>query len=323
MTRLQEITAAVAGCPALCQAIEDDIPLAEALSEFVVSHLPGAGAEPEFVSRINRGRQPGFWLFLPFATAADFPNVAHSDTRRLAVASAIGILYNAWLDALLDTREVTALTILVTERIAGSLQRCLHELFPARSPFWPYFEACYDEFLAALLEERQRHADRQRPYAYADYCRLARGKMAMAMVNPIGLAVLDDSLRRLPDLVEAWNALNTAVVIFDDIKDWPADFQQGNITYLLAQALAGSAGRELTLDEVTYRVAASGIRELLYVAAAGHLQRAVESAHQARAPELASLAQQRRDMFLEFRRHLIDQTASALWSPDGSKSRES
>ena len=165
-----------------------------------------------------------------------------------------------------------------------------------------------------MIEEKTYHKGHPQPYAYADYARLARDKMSMVLLNPVGQAILNGTTDRIPALLAAWDELNIAVVILDDIKDWEEDFQQGNYTYLLTKAIPiDGMDRPLPNEEIlATRVIFSGSMEALYRQGAAHLDRAAELALVAGAPALASLAEERARMFRRFGRHLLQHKLTSL-----------
>src|ERR1041384_6549874 len=83
--------------PEKAAAIPEERALAKYLSNFARYFATGIeNEEPEELY------PPGFWLFLPFSTAADFPGVSHEEVRQLAVASTCMIIYNILFDATVD-----------------------------------------------------------------------------------------------------------------------------------------------------------------------------------------------------------------------------
>ena len=297
LTLLKMLPGEVAG-------IENEKVLANYLSDFALKFAPGYEA-----SRISLPSQPAFWLFLPFATASDFPDCSRSQIRELALAGTYAIIYNILFDTVMDNPDSSDITAqALAESTLGTLYAHLYSLFPAGSPFWDFCHPLYERFLQAMVEEKEAHKGQPQPFTYDDFCRLARGKMSLALLNPVGQAILNSSLERIPVLLKAWEELNVAVVIMDDIKDWEADFRQNNYTYLLAQALHVERTGQQTLDDgddLISRVVFSGEMEELYRRGAAHLERAAALARSVDAPALAGLAKDRALMFRKFSRQLV------------------
>ena len=289
--------------PEKAAAISEERALAKYLSNF--ARYFATGIENEEPKELY---PPGFWLFLPFSTATDFPEVTQDQMRQLAVASTCMIIYNILFDATVDNPGRPDLhTQVLAEYALASMDEQLYALFPSGSPFWEHFRPMVERFLASMIEERT-HKGKPRPYPYEEYDRVSRQKMSMVLVNPIGLAVLGNVPERIPTLLSAWDELDVAVVIIDDIKDWEEDYRDGNYTFMLAQALGFNDGK-MSLpkneEELITQVVFSGAMEDLYERGAWHLDRAVALAHEAKAPALAQLAEERAVMFRKFGRQLM------------------
>ena len=290
----------------------DDEALAHYLSNFALRFAPGV----EIPESPPTG-QPDFWLFLPFASAADFPLCPQEQVRQLALASTCMIIYNILFDAAVDDPgkpDVT--TQVLAEYALTSMYEYLYELFPPASAFWDHYKPLYQRFLGSMVEEQSAHKGRPQPYSYTDYFRISQQKMSMVLINPIGLAILGNVPERIPALVAAWDELNVAVVILDDIKDWEDDYREGNYTYLLAQALKIDRVDNQPLPEnnedLVTRVIFSGAMEELYRRGATHLERAAELAGDANAPALTTLAKERAVMFRKFGRQLTRRKLEGL-----------
>ncbi len=297
--------------PAAVEGLPEGQDLAWYLSDYALQFVPGKDQQRP----THTNGQPDFWLFLPFATAADFPNCSSRQTLELALASTYMIIYSFLFDTVVDdpgSPEIT--TQVLAEAALAKLHERLYHLFPAGSPFWGYFQPCFERFLASMVEEKTLHKNRPQAYTYEDFTRLAREKMSMVLMNPIGQAVLDGTSGRIPGLLAAWDGLNVAVIIIDDIKDWEDDYQQGNYTYLLAEALHLGENDQLMPDGegLVTQVVFSGVMEELYRQGAAQLDRAVDAARRASAPALAGLAEERAAMFRKFGRHLFQRKLAGL-----------
>lgn len=297
--------------PGEAEVIEDNWALAHFLSDYALRFAPG-GEQPPSPSN----GQPGFWLFLPFATIPDFPSCSLDQVRRLAIASTFAIIYNILIDTVLDDPGRPDIT---TQILANAALTKLHEhlyaLFPASSVFWMHYRPLYENFLRSMVDERVAHKGHPQPYIYSDFKDLAQRKMSMALMNPVGQAVLNGTPEHIPSLQAAWDELNVAVVIMDDIADWEEDYRQNNFTYLLAQALhIGQPDQLLPEEDETLftQVVFSGVMETMYRQGASHLERAAALAKEVNAEALAFLAQERATMFRKFGRQLFFRKLTAL-----------
>jgi hypothetical protein len=296
--------------PAQAATFLEDEALSHYLSNFALRFSP----DVELPKSLPVG-QPDFWLFLPFATVRDFPGCAPQRVRQLAIASVCMIVYNLLFDTVVDDPGKPDITTQVlAEAALAKLHEQLYALFPPLSPFWNYYRPLYHRFLSAMIEERTAHKGRPQPYTYADYIRLSQEKMTMVLLNPLGLAVLGDSLESIPVLLAAWHELNVAVVMLDDIKDWEEDYHEANFTYLLTQALnITSPDQPLPKDEsaLITQVVFSGVIESLYRQGARHLDLAATLAQEIGAEALVGLANERAIMFRKFGRQLFQRKLTA------------
>lgn len=285
--------------PNEARSIPDDYELAHYLSNFAIRFAPGV----DKVEPPSDG-QPDFWLFLPFSSAADFPSCPPEQVRQLAMASTCMVIYNILFDAAVDDPAKPDITTQVLAEYAlTAMHEHLYGLFPTGSPFWDHFKVLYERFLRSMVEEQTAHKRKPQPYSYEDYVRISKQKMSMVMINPVGLAVLGNVPERIPRLAEAWDELNVAVVILDDIKDWEDDYHEHNYTYLLTSSLQFDQteqplpGNE---DELLNQVIFSGEMEELYRRGAHHLDHAALLAEEAGSTALAGLARERAVMFRRF-----------------------
>lgn len=285
--------------------------LARYLSDFCLRFAPGLDVPPD-----HQPQQPDFWLYLPFATAGDFPLCPPEHLRQLSLASTCMIVYNILFDAAVDDpKKPEVTTQVLAEYALATMHEHLYALFPSGSPFWVHYQPLYERFLMSMVEERTSHKGRPQPYSYNDYVRISQQKMSMVLMIPIGLAILGNVPERIPSLLAAWEEMNVAVVILDDIRDWEDDFYEANYTYLLANALDIEYPDQPVPDnesELLTRVIFSGAMEELYRRGASHLDRAAEVASQAGAPALQELARERAVMFRKFGRQLVRRKLEGL-----------
>jgi hypothetical protein len=297
--------------PREAQAVLGMDNLCRYLSDFALRFAPGIEIPAD-----RQPRQPDFWLYLPFATAADFPLCPPEQLRQLSLATTYMIVYNIMFDAAVDDPAKPDVTTQVLAECAlANMHEQLYALFPSRSAFWVHYKPLYERFLVSMVEERASHKGRPQPYAYDDYVRISQQKMSMVLMIPIGLAILGRVPERIPSLLAAWEELNVAVVIIDDIRDWEEDFKEANYTYLLAHALEiERPDQPVPEDESTLltRVIFSGAMEELYRRGAFHLDRAAEFAREADAPALQELARERAVMFRKFGRQLVRRKLDGL-----------
>jgi hypothetical protein len=297
--------------PTEAETVLEDVALARHLSDIA---LLFTGNPPGLES--PRAPQPDFWLFLPFATAPDFPLCPPEQVRKLALASTCMIIYNILFDAAVDDPAKPDITTQVLAEYAlASMHEHLYALFATDSPFWNYYKPMYERFLGSMVEECSAHKGRPQPYRYDDYVRISQHKMSMVLMIPVGLAILGKVPERIPELLAAWDEMDTGVVMFDDIKDWEEDFEQRNYTYLLTEALhidGKSHALPKNHEDLITQVTFSGAMEELYRQGAQHMDRAAELAEKANSPALATLAQERAEMFRRFVKQLVRRKLDGL-----------
>lgn len=155
------------------EKIEQGEALARYLSDFALLFVIGAE-----IPEPRRTGQLDFWLFLPFATASDFPLCTAEQVRDLALASTCMIIYNILFDAAVDDpAKPDVTTQVLAESALTSMHEHLYRLFPVGSPFWDHYKPLYERFLGSMIEECSAHKGKPQPYSYADYVRISQEKI--------------------------------------------------------------------------------------------------------------------------------------------------
>jgi hypothetical protein len=237
--------------------------------------------------------------YSPFSTAADFPAVTPDQVRTLAAAFTGHALYILLLDEIIDAPETApAAAKLALQHLLSHSQRWYRAIFPADSLFWPRVEQRALTTTRAMWEEYYQHNGTVRPFSLDQFRRIAADKVAIAQINPIGLAVLNGAPELIPDLAMCWDAIGLAATVLDDIRDWRRDYEASNFTYLLTQVLLSppfqaqvEAGHLPPVQEVGTALFCSNLMESLYDLACVELEAAAYHAESINCPALAGLLQ--------------------------------
>jgi hypothetical protein len=266
-------------------------------------------------------------IYFPFAVAPDFPVVSTAQIRKLAFAWAALDLHVLLLDYVIN-RPVTAPAAvkLALPHLMLHVHRLLSELFPPNAPFWREMERCRGLMSRSMLDECQMYGGMARPFPLDEFKRIACGKMALARLNYISLAMLNGTPEHIPTLNQCWDAIGLAVIIYDDVLDWREDYENANYTYLLSQVLFSSpfrveveAGQLPEPAEVGATLFCTDLVESLYMLAAKELKLAAEQARGIDCPALANLITQLEAKMAAWSTDMFDQKMAALIAMNTSR----
>lgn len=157
----------------------------------------------------------------------------------LMTSSAHGYFFIRMLDDLMDGHEVDRACLPALHLFSFHFQSIYSRYFPARDPFWEYFErslASTAEAVSADFGLRQISSQ--------DFLTITARKSSAALI-PIA-AVCSRYCRF--DLLPKWEEFLTLFSRWhqmrDDIVDWSEDYEGGHSTWILTEAQAGKAPGE-------------------------------------------------------------------------------
>jgi squalene-hopene/tetraprenyl-beta-curcumene cyclase len=180
--------------------------------------------------------------FYPFLFWDAFPSIGVEDIKSLSVAGSLLVQSNLLYDRVLDRtnpKYLGAVSALRLQAMQIETYNSLHQLFPASTSFWQYFNTYFREYIDASLEE-QCFASGE--YPWSDYTEerildIIRRKNGIARIAIAGMVELsgDDSL--LEPLTRSIHSFNIANQIWDDLCDWKEDLTHQVPSLVLSRLL--------------------------------------------------------------------------------------
>ena len=202
-------------------------------------------------------RRASMYSFYPYLFRSLFPSVSQETVAQLALCARFYASSLFLADKFMD-RDLTPDTelILVHNHWVEFSVRMLSRIFHERPAFWEYFEVYKAEYTSALTHERLQSRGRLGQYDPQVARLIHLGKSAMAKFVPAGLAVLADREDLISPLACSHDHLHIANQIFDDLRDWKADYERGCYSPIIQRIIA-EAG--LTCQEDTVNRPSSAV----------------------------------------------------------------
>ncbi|MEF2967617.1 hypothetical protein V3851_17450 [Paenibacillus sp. M1] len=179
------------------------------------------------------------------------------DSRRLAVANILGMMYYHLIDACMDEPEPTATRRLpLAEMIHLEFLRYYTGIFPGDSSFWAYYGKYVSEWAEAVSQE-----------AGSDYLHdnpVLMGRKAA----PVKLSVAGSMLRaeggetHISRLEQAVDTVLVTLQLLDDWEDWEKDLQEGSYNSLISKVRREAgipADHRPTPDEIRQGIYTYGV----------------------------------------------------------------
>jgi hypothetical protein len=183
-------------------------------------------------------RSTVFEIF-PFFFLDLFPSVTADQALQLAYA---GMLYMDYLrleDAVTDGQPLggrfvhAAIGGLVHEEALAILR----SLLVGYDAFWPWLARYHQEYVRAVIRERDVQARRPLTYSREERDAIAAGKCASGKAALVALALLAGEAEPPAELVRSYDAFCVSYQLYDDLLDWRQDYASGLYSYLVVQAL--------------------------------------------------------------------------------------
>ncbi|MFY0256189.1 hypothetical protein ACDQ55_19800 [Chitinophaga sp. 30R24] len=186
-----------------------------------------------------------FYLHLVKYLAPVYPAVPEAAQQRLGVAVYLYFRFALSCDRLIDDKKsldgAGIKGFFVHIRLLEAAVRELSAFFPAGHDFWPQFEKSREQYLSAILAEKQL-AKQSVTLTRERFEQLAAGKSALCYAVPVAMGLLPgaDSAQLRP-LQQCLEYLHIGFQYLDDIDDYQKDIQEGQPNFaacLLAEKLA-------------------------------------------------------------------------------------
>jgi len=195
------------------------------------------------VLHISTTDEPNYYHAYPFFFRDEFPAVSDADASTIAVAGVFYLNHLCLLDDVVDTPgERQPYKIFMSALLHEEALLQLGTLFAAESPFWAELSAYHREFAAAMLHEQNAHTDRLSAFTEAEVFQIAKGKAALSKMTTAALALLGNRPETITKLSASQDCFNAARQMYDDVKDWRADYLSRRYSALLTAALLELCG---------------------------------------------------------------------------------
>lgn len=176
-----------------------------------------------------------------------YPNVDGELLAQLSLASQLLETMVYEIDAVLDGDRAPTLGPLDLAAIQFEAYRIFADIFPSGSAVWSALRRGLVE-LAEMFSVQRAYANGERnllDVSYPDAVVLAQGKTSMTRAINVAIGELagrPDTAEQIGQSIDHWMV---ALCLVDDIEDWRKDAEQGQPSYVLAQAatLAGVGAR--------------------------------------------------------------------------------
>jgi len=175
----------------------------------------------------------------PFLFLDLFPGVTQEQALQLAYAGMLYLDYLRLEDAVADRQPVAGQFVhpavggLVHEEALATLRALLGN----DAVFWPSLRHCHQEYVRALIAEREVQTRRPMTYSRAERDRIAADKCASGKATFTALAALNSAEGPPKALLRSYDAFCVSYQLYDDILDWRQDYVHGPYSYLVVQAL--------------------------------------------------------------------------------------
>ncbi|HWQ20823.1 MAG TPA: class 1 isoprenoid biosynthesis enzyme [Methanotrichaceae archaeon] len=191
------------------------------------------GAKDIFSSQIDYCIYP--WLFLDV-----FPGIDREQLDELCVVAQLGAESLIQMDKVIDghlgpTSEVMLAVVLLggQYKLAESIRR-LAGIIDGKSPFWSRFDELFREYIHTTLEEKAMRS--QEIPSLEEMERLGRGKAALSKTITAAMTEISGRRDLLPALDKSQDLFSTGYQLYDDVRDWRWDYENGQVSYLLKRA---------------------------------------------------------------------------------------
>jgi hypothetical protein len=217
---------------------------------------------------------------LPLLVAEGYPGVTRDQLRSLGLAHVL-LIFSAFIDDRLNDGQVAFSRDLnlVRASMEAELLARLACSIGSHHDFWSLYRDAHRRYTDSHARESGYWTGRRAAYDDRRYSREAAGKIAIAGLPALALAILGRATSdQLDQLARAIEHCFIALQYADDAADWEEDFVAGRITYFVALHLEGlpeNGSIKPRLAALRARVATSGITERFWTRAGRHYGRAL------------------------------------------------
>lgn len=280
------------------------------LSRLPLVILSEKGAKDIFSSQIDYCIYP--WLF-----SEVFPGIDREQLDELCIVAQLGAESLIQMDKVMDghlgpTSEVMLAVILLggQYKLAESIRR-LARIIDAKSPFWGRFDDLFREYIHVTLEEKAMRSPEIPTLDEME--RLGSGKAALSKTITAAMAEISGRRDFIPALDRSQDLFSTGYQLYDDVRDWRWDYENGQGSYLLKRAFKEfgigdeiAGGRAMDSRKLGIRLYSTDIVPDTLDLASGYLSQAEEAALRIGCFRWVSWIQLKRRRVEKLRSDLID-----------------
>ncbi len=280
------------------------------LSRLPLVILSEKGAKDIFSSQINYCTYP--WLF-----SEVFPGIGREQLDELCIVAQLGAESLIQMDKVMDghlgpTSEVMLAVIILggQYKLAESIRR-LARIIDGKSLFWGRFNDLFREYIHVTLEEKAMRSPEVPTLDKME--RLGSGKAALSKTITAAMAEISRKGDILPALDRSQDLFSIGYQLYDDVRDWRWDYENGQGSYILKRAFKElgigeeiAGGRTMDSKELGMRLYSTDIVPDTLDLASGYLSQAEEAALPIGCFRWVSWIQLKRKRVEKLRSDLID-----------------
>jgi hypothetical protein len=286
-----------------------------------IDHLPlvlktPGGYRDKFSLDINYHFYP--WLFFDL-----FTKIGKKKLYTLCIIAQLFAEALVQIDKVIDNQVkkysdvMKTIIILSSQYKLSSATRYLAQMFDSKSLFWNRFEQFYREYIRQVLEEKtDKCLD---PPTIKKMEESAIGKVSLTKIITAAMAELSEKTSILPNLEKSQDLFFIGYQLYDDVKDWRRDYENGQYSYVLKKFfhkfnLAGdiSAGHKIGTEDLGRRIHLSNILQDTLSMSAYYLERSEKSLDKIQCPKWIAWLQMQKQNILNLREDLIEIRDSAI-----------
>ena len=234
---------------------------------------------------IETEEEPNYYHSYPFLFREEFPSVDDTAITTLAVAGVFYLNHLCLVDDVVDSPDAPQIyKLFLSPLLHEEALKRLGTLFAGDSPFWTELSSYHREFAAAMLQEQARHTGKVTAFRDGEAFSIAKGKSALSKMTTTALALLAGRPETIRTLSASQDCFNAARQMYDDVKDWRADYLDRRYSSLLTAALVELGGGDSGLHAVSAQLHYGGHIDKSLTQAAAWCDEALESVSDLRVP---------------------------------------
>lgn len=205
----------------------------------------------------HRDKSPEYYKYYPKLFHAYFPNIQEVSVKYLSKAGYS--YYNSilYLDLLVDNNDFRTLPLMLQQQ--EECIKILTEIFGSKSRFWSYWNTRKQEYFEAINLEKKYLT--QKTTTFKQYSILAEKKSAFGNIAIDCLYTLTGCKHAevYNILLESHKYFSIGFQLYDDIKDFKEDFENGQFNWAIYSVLQQQFSHKNTVNILNKLLFISGI----------------------------------------------------------------